>query len=93
MDEQNLNWYALYVRSKHEFVMTAQLQRQGVEVFLPYIRRMRRWSDREIDSVPATFRLCAFLSMSRRARRSFSASSSGKGGVLRYTGAGQAGCG
>ena len=47
MNEQNLNWYALYVRSKHEFAMTAQLQRQGVEVFLPFIRRMRRWSDRD----------------------------------------------
>ena len=47
MNEQNRNWYALNVRSKHEFVMAAQLQRQGVEVFLPAIRRMRRWSDRD----------------------------------------------
>jgi transcriptional antiterminator NusG len=47
MDDQNLNWYALFVRSNHEFVMTAQLQRQGVEVFLPCIGRMRRWSDRD----------------------------------------------
>ncbi len=47
MDEQNRNWYALYVRSKHEFVMSGQLQKQGVEVFLPVISRMRRWSDRD----------------------------------------------
>ena len=46
MNEPDRNWYALFVRSRHEFVAAEQLQRQGVEVFLPSLTKMRRWSDR-----------------------------------------------
>jgi transcriptional antiterminator NusG len=46
MSEQCLNWYALFVRSRHEFVTAGQLQKRGVEVFLPALTKMRRWSDR-----------------------------------------------
>jgi len=47
MSGPGVNWYALFVRSNHEFVTSDQLQRRGVEVFLPSIMRTRRWSDRE----------------------------------------------
>jgi transcription antitermination factor NusG len=47
MAETAHHWYALFVRSRHEFVTTGQLRKQGVEVFLPSITRMRRWSDRD----------------------------------------------
>jgi transcription antitermination factor NusG len=46
MNEPDLNWYALFVRSRHEFVTASQLQKRGVEVFLPSLTKMRRWSDR-----------------------------------------------
>ena len=46
MNEPSRNWYALFVRSRHEFVTAGQLQKQGVEVFLPSLTQMRRWSDR-----------------------------------------------
>jgi transcription termination/antitermination protein NusG len=46
MNDPNRNWYALFVRSRHEFVASDQLQKRGVEVLLPSLTKMRRWSDR-----------------------------------------------
>lgn len=40
-------WYAVYVRSRHEFKVTEHLGSSGVEVFLPTIERQRRWKDRK----------------------------------------------
>jgi len=40
------NWYALSVRSRHEFVTSQQLTKKGIEVLLPTVTRMKRWSDR-----------------------------------------------
>jgi transcription antitermination factor NusG len=39
-------WYALYVKSRHEFVTRHELERKGVEAFLPSARRSRLWRDR-----------------------------------------------
>ena len=47
MNEPDRTWYALFVRSRHEFVAAGQLQKRGVEVFLPALTKMRRWSDRD----------------------------------------------
>lgn len=41
------NWYALFVRSRHEFAISEQLKKKGIEVLLPTVTRMRRWSDRD----------------------------------------------
>ena len=41
------NWYALSVRSRHEFVTSEQLTKKGFEVLLPTVTRMKRWSDRD----------------------------------------------
>ena len=41
-----MNWFALYVRSRHEFVTREDLGRKGIETFLPQVRKLRRWSDR-----------------------------------------------
>jgi transcription antitermination factor NusG len=41
------NWYALFVRSRHEFATSEQLKKKGIEVLLPTVTRMRRWSDRD----------------------------------------------
>jgi transcription antitermination factor NusG len=40
------NWYAVSVRSRHEFVTSQQLTKKGIEVLLPTVTRMKRWSDR-----------------------------------------------
>ncbi len=40
-------WYAIWTRSRHEQVVREQLERKGVETFLPTIMRWSRWKDRK----------------------------------------------
>lgn len=40
------NWYALWTRSRHERVVRDQLNKKGIEAFLPTIVRWSRWKDR-----------------------------------------------
>ncbi|MBI2833455.1 MAG: UpxY family transcription antiterminator [Acidobacteria bacterium] len=42
-----ISWYALWTRSRHEQVVRDQLNRKGVETFLPTITRWSRWKDRK----------------------------------------------
>lgn len=46
MQTASSNWYALFVRSRHEFVTFDELQKKGVEAFLPSTTKLRRWKDR-----------------------------------------------
>jgi transcription antitermination factor NusG len=41
------NWYALYVKSRHEFVVSDELRRKGVETFLPSVTKLHQWKDRK----------------------------------------------
>lgn len=45
--EASLTWYAIYVKSRHEFVSRDELGRKGIETFLPSANRLRRWKDRK----------------------------------------------
>jgi transcription termination/antitermination protein NusG len=45
--ETERNWYALYVKSRHEFVVESELRRKEIDTFLPYVRLERRWRDRK----------------------------------------------
>jgi len=40
-------WFAIWTRSRHEQVVREQLERKGVEAFLPTITRWSRWKDRK----------------------------------------------
>jgi transcription antitermination factor NusG len=40
------NWYAVYVKSRHEFVARGELMKKGIETFLPATRRLSQWKDR-----------------------------------------------
>lgn len=42
-----MKWFALYVKSRHELVAWEDLRKKQVEVFLPRIKKLRRWSDRQ----------------------------------------------
>lgn len=42
-----MRWYAVYVRSQYERPVAAELERRGIESFLPLLKVTRRWSDRE----------------------------------------------
>ncbi len=41
------NWYAVYVKSRHEFVVSGELQRKGIETFLPSVTKLNQWKDRK----------------------------------------------
>lgn len=43
----NANWYAVYVKSRHEFVVYGELQRKGIETFLPAVTKLNQWKDRK----------------------------------------------
>jgi len=40
-------WYAIQTRYHFERRVTAQLQRKGLETFLPLLKEIHRWSDRQ----------------------------------------------
>jgi transcriptional antiterminator NusG len=40
-------WYAVWTRSRHEQVVRRQLDRKGIESFLPTVTRWSRWKDRK----------------------------------------------
>lgn len=44
--EMGKNWYAIYVKSRHEFVAYHELLKKGVESYLPQICKSRQWKDR-----------------------------------------------
>jgi transcription antitermination factor NusG len=41
------NWYALHVKSRHEFVARDELAKKGIETYLPTARKLRFWKDRK----------------------------------------------
>lgn len=44
--ESALRWYALYVKSRHEFFTDKELRKKGIETYLPSVTRSRQWKDR-----------------------------------------------
>lgn len=40
-------WYALTVRSRHEFLTRDELEQKGIITFLPIVKRLRQWRDRK----------------------------------------------
>lgn len=42
-----MEWFALYVKSRHEFITNGELQKKGIETFLPSVRISRQWKDRK----------------------------------------------
>ena len=39
-------WYAIHVRSRHEFVAYGELRKKGINAFLPSTTRISQWKDR-----------------------------------------------
>jgi len=40
------HWYAIRTRSRHEKMVSEQLEQQGIENFLPLMKSTRKWADR-----------------------------------------------
>jgi transcriptional antiterminator NusG len=45
--DDDVRWYALWTRSRHEQVVREQLEQKHIEAFLPTITRWSRWKDRK----------------------------------------------
>jgi transcription antitermination factor NusG len=43
----NLNWYCIYVKSRHEFKVFERLTKEGIVAFFPVVERLRKWKDRK----------------------------------------------
>jgi transcription antitermination factor NusG len=41
------NWYAVYVKSRHEFVAADDLTRKGIGTYLPSVKKVSQWKDRK----------------------------------------------
>ncbi len=44
---QELRWYALHTRARHERIVEHRLREHGMETFLPVVREVHHWSDRK----------------------------------------------
>jgi transcription termination/antitermination protein NusG len=44
---EQVHWFALWTRSRHEQVVREQLQQKHIEVFLPTVTKWSRWKDRK----------------------------------------------
>lgn len=42
-----VNWYAVYTKSRHEFVVHGELRKKGIEAFLPSFQKIQQWKDRK----------------------------------------------
>jgi len=56
-------WYALHTRSRQEKVVVSQLERRGIKTFLPLVKEMHRWSDRQKLVQLPLFSCYAFVHM------------------------------
>ena len=78
-----MQWHALFVRSRHEKSVHAQLEAKSEDVFLPLYRRKHRWADRwklvELPLFPG-YVFCRFESN----RRSSVLATSGVIDVVRF---------
>ncbi len=46
-DISDLYWYAIHVRSRHEFKVLDRLTKAGIDAFLPVVERLNKWKDRK----------------------------------------------
>ncbi|MBI2820984.1 MAG: UpxY family transcription antiterminator [Acidobacteria bacterium] len=69
MDEPE-RWYAVYTRSRHEKTVSEELQRRGIETFLPLREVLSQWKDRRQRIQVPLFRGYVFVRACMRRRRS-----------------------
>lgn len=59
--EADQAWYAVATRPRHEKMVVARLQSQGVDTYLPVAAEVHRWSDRRKVVYPPVFPGYAFI--------------------------------
>ena len=66
IDVQNLRWYAVYVKSRHEKKVHQMLLEQDLSSFLPLIETWKQWSDRKKKVSDPLFRGYVFVNICLR---------------------------
>ena len=61
LELQVRHWHALYVRSRSEKKVLAQLEEMGVEAYLPVVTQVRQWSDRRKKIEEPLFKSYVFV--------------------------------
>jgi transcriptional antiterminator RfaH len=59
-------WYAIYCRSRFEKKVAEQIERSGIEVYLPLEKTLRQWSDRKKTIYKPLFRSYVFVRVNSR---------------------------
>jgi transcription antitermination factor NusG len=67
-NEGEMNWYALYTRSRHEKCVARQIEQRSIPFFLPLYRSVRRWKDRRKELELALFPGYVFVRLGLRDR-------------------------
>jgi transcription antitermination factor NusG len=57
----DLNWYAVYTKARHEKRVAAQFGEKHVCAFLPLLRQIHKWSDRQSQVEVPMFSCYAFV--------------------------------
>jgi len=61
VSQEELRWYALHTRARHEKTVERRLRDQGMETFLPTAMEVHRWSDRKKKVEVPLFSCYVFL--------------------------------
>ena len=66
LDVQNLRWYAVYVRSRHEKKVHQMFLERELSSFLPLLETWKQWSDRKKKVSDPLFRGYVFVNIDMR---------------------------
>lgn len=59
--QNDSHWYAIRTRSRHEKLVARQLDKMGIQAFLPLVTKISQWSDRRKQVEEALFSGYAFV--------------------------------
>ena len=46
-NDKSIDWIAIYTKPRHEKTLALELEKKGLEVYLPLLRVRKKWSDRK----------------------------------------------
>ena len=65
MSKSEKSWYAVYVRSRTEKKVALEFNHEGIDHYLPLIKRLKQWSDRKKRVEEPLFRSYIFVNIKR----------------------------
>jgi transcriptional antiterminator RfaH len=66
MIDSTKRWYAVYTRSRAEKKVAVQLEKNGIEMYLPLQKTLRQWSDRKKMIYEPLFRCYVFVKVNNK---------------------------